>query len=141
MPERTADARWNDDLESGSGEMSVESGAFEGEYSFASRFESGTGTNPEELIAAAHAGCYSMAFSNALHEAGYDSNYVNTTALVNLNTEGDGPEIDKIHLEGEADVPGIDEGEFQELANDAKENCPVSKVLAGATITLDIDLV
>jgi osmotically inducible protein OsmC len=139
MPKRSADATWNGDLQSGDGEMSVESGAFSGSFSFASRFEDGDGTNPEELIAAAEAGCYSMALSNALHEAGYDSQRVSTTATVNLNT--DGPEIDKIHLDSEAEVPGIEREDFLAIAKDAKENCPVSKVLAGAEITLDIELV
>jgi osmotically inducible protein OsmC len=141
MPERSSDATWRGGLEDGSGNLSLGSGAFDGEYSFASRFESGSGTNPEELIAAAHAGCYSMALSNELHGAGYESERVSTTASVNLNTSGEGPEIDKIHLDAEAEVPGIDEETFMEIANAAKEGCPVSKVLAGAEITLDIELV
>ena len=141
MPQRSSDASWSGNLKDGSGEMSLGSGAYSGAFSFASRFEDGDGTNPEELIAAAHAGCFSMAFSNALDEAGYDPENVSTTATVNLDLEGDGPEIDRIDLDAEASVPGINEDEFLEIANDAKENCPVSKVLAGATINLDIDLV
>jgi len=139
VPERSADATWNGDLQSGSGEMSVESGAFDVAFSFASRFEDGSGTNPEELIAAAEAGCYSMALSNALHEAGYDSQRVSVNATVNLNM--DGPEIDKIHLDAEAEVPDIEREDFLAIAKDAKENCPISQVLAGAEITLDIELV
>lgn len=141
MPQRSADATWTDDLKSGSGEMNLESGAYTGAYSFASRFEDGDGTNPEELIAAAHAGCYSMALSNALDEAGFDPQRVSTTATVNLNLEGDGPEVDRIDLDAEAEVPGIDEDEFLGIANDAKENCPISKLLAAASINLNIELV
>lgn len=141
MPQRSADATWRGDLSSGGGELSAESGNISGEYTFASRFESGDGTNPEELIASAHAGCYSMALSNALDEEGYDPQRVSTTAVVNLNTEGEGPEIDRIELQSEAEVPNIDQDAFLEIANEAKEGCPVSKVLAGADISLDIQLV
>lgn len=138
MPERKSSATWNKDLQSGSGEMSLGSGAYTGEFSFASRFESGDGTNPEELIAAAHAGCFSMALSNALAEAGYSPERVSTEATVNLNP--DILEIDRIELKSEAAVPDIDENTFLDIANEAKEGCPVSKVLAGADITLDIKL-
>lgn len=141
MPKRSADATWQNGLKDGSGEMELESGSYTGSFSFASRFESGSGTNPEELIAAAHAGCFSMALSNALHEEGYESDSVSTTATVNLNTEGEGPEIDQINLDAEVTVDGLDEGTFLEIAQDAKENCPVSKVLAGAEINLDIRMV
>lgn len=141
MIERSAAATWHGDLASGSGELSTGSGSLEGNYSFASRFEDGEGTNPEELIAAAHAGCYSMALSNALHEAGYDSERVTTAARVNLNPEGEAPEIEKIHLAAEVEVEAIDEAEFMEIAEDAKENCPVSKALAGPEISLDAERV
>jgi osmotically inducible protein OsmC len=141
MPQRQAEATWRGDLSSGSGEFSGESGNISGEYSFASRFESGDGTNPEELIASAHAACYSMALSNELDGAGYDPQRVSTTAIVNLNTEGEGPEIDTIELRSEAEVPEIDEDEFLDIANAAKEGCPVSKLYAGADISLDSQLV
>ena len=140
MPQRSADATWRDGLKDGSGELSLESGSFEGTYSFVSRFEDGDGTNPEELVAGSHAGCYSMALSAGLEKEGYDPKRVTTTATVNLNTEGEGPEIDTIHLESEAEVPDIDEDTFLEIANDAKENCPISRLLAGADIALDIKL-
>lgn len=139
MPQRKSSATWNKDLKNGSGEMSLGSGAYTGSFSFASRFESGDGTNPEELIAAAHAGCFSMALSNALDDAGYSPERVSTEATVNLNT--DDLEIDTIQLTAEAEVPEIDEATFLEIANEAKEGCPVSKVLAGASITLDIELI
>lgn len=139
MPERKSEATWSGDLKGGHGEMSLGSGAYTGEFSFASRFESGDGTNPEELIAAAHAGCFSMALSNALDEEGYSPERVSTEASVNLNP--DNLEIDRIELRSEAEVPDIDEATFREIANAAKDGCPVSKVLAGAEISLDIELV
>jgi len=140
MPIRFGDAVWEGDLKNGKGNMNVESGAFEVPYNFASRFETGKLTNPEELIGAAHAGCFSMALSNELASAGHDPKSVETKAEVTLDLSGDGPEITKIKLISEANVPGIDEDEFMEVANGAKEGCPVSKVLAGAKITLDITL-
>jgi osmotically inducible protein OsmC len=120
--------------------MSLQSGAYEGAYSFRSRFEDGAGSNPEELIAAAHAGCFSMAFANVLDEAGYTPESVDTTADVTLRMLEDGPAITKIHLTSEATVPDIDEETFQEHAEAAKDGCPVSKALAGAEITLDATL-
>lgn len=138
MPQRKADAIWNGDLKGGKGTMKFGSGAFEGSYSFASRFEEGTGTNPEELIGAAHAGCYSMALSNELAQAGFTPESVETTANVTLDA-GAGA-ITKINLKASANVPGIDSDKFHEIANGAKENCPVSKALAGVEITLDASL-
>lgn len=138
MPERTSRATWTDDLKTGEGEISLGSGAYTGPFSFASRFESGEGTNPEELIAGAHAGCFSMALSNALAEAGYTPKAVSTEAVVNLDAEK--LEIDAIQLVSEADVPDIDEETFLDIAHEAKEGCPVSKALAGVKITLDISL-
>ena len=121
--------------------MSVESGAYDGAFSFGSRFEAAEGSNPEELIAAAHAGCFSMAFSNVLDDAGHTPTSVETTADVALEMlEDDGPTITTIHLTTEAVVPGIDDETFQELATAAKEGCPVSKALAGPEITLDATL-
>src|SRR6056297_2043489 len=122
MPSRKATAKWKGDLENGSGNTSFGSGAFEGAYSFKSRFEEGDGTNPEELIGAAHAGCFSMALSSDLSKAGYEPERVHTEATVHLE---DG-EIHLIELVTDASVPDIDEEEFQEIAAGAKENCPVS---------------
>lgn len=141
MPTRTAEATWNGDLPSGDGTMSLESGAYTGAYSFRSRFEDADGSNPEELIATAHAGCYSMALSNVLAEAGHDPESVHTTAEVTLQMlPDDGPTITKIHLTAEATVPGLDDETFQTHATAAKEGCPVSKALAGPEITLDATL-
>ncbi len=140
MPTRSADARWEGNLPDGNGTMEVESGAYEGAFSYLSRFEDGAGSNPEELIAAAHAGCFSMAFSNVLDEEGYDPESVDTTAEVTLRMLEDGPAITKAHLTSTASVPDIDDDTFQELADAAKSGCPVSKALAGAEITLDATL-
>jgi osmotically inducible protein OsmC len=120
--------------------MKIGSGAWEGPYSFKSRFEDGAGTNPEELIAAAHAGCYSMALAAALTKAGNPPKRVETKAKVDLRKEAEGFRIAKIHLTTSANVPGIDSGKFREIAEQAKINCPVSKVLSGAEITLDAKL-
>ncbi|MDQ3106530.1 MAG: OsmC family protein [Actinomycetota bacterium] len=140
MPARKADARWEGSLQEGSGSMRFGSGAFEGQYSFKSRFEEGTGTNPEELIAAAHAGCFSMALSGALGRAGHEPRSVATTANVHLIKTDEGFRIQKIDLTTEADVPGLDDAAFQDIARQAKETCPVSVVLAAAEITLDATL-
>jgi osmotically inducible protein OsmC len=140
MPTRSADASWEGNLPDGNGVMKMESGSYEGPFTFASRFEDGEGTNPEELIAAAHAGCFSMAFSNVLDEEGFTPESVDTTAEVTLQMLEDGPAITKIHLTSTASVPDIDEDTFQDLADAAKSGCPVSKALAGAEITLDATL-
>ncbi len=131
MPTRTADARWDGSLESGKGTMRMASGAYEGPYSFQSRFEEGDGTNPEELIAAAHAGCYSMALSGELGKAGHEVESVETNATVHIDTVEDGFEISRIELDTRASVPGIEEPEFQQIAEGAKKGCPVSKALRG----------
>jgi osmotically inducible protein OsmC len=141
MPTRNASAKWEGDLKSGKGTMKLGSGAYEGQYSFASRFENGTGTNPEELIAAAHAGCFTMAFSNGLSQAGHVPTKVETTAKVHLEKTEAGFGIPQIDLVTEAVVPGLDDAKFQELAETAKKNCPVSKLLAAAKITLAAKLV
>lgn len=138
MPQRNGNATWTGDLKNGEGELSLESGSYTGKFSFASRFESGPGTNPEELIAGAHASCFSMALSNALGEEGFSPERVSTEATVNF--DADELEIDQIELQSEAEVPDVDEETFQEIAGAAKEECPVSKVLAGADISLDINL-
>ncbi len=131
MPVRSADATWNGSLTDGNGVMKMASGAYEGQYSFTSRFEEGTGTNPEELIAAAHAGCYSMALSAGLGREGFEARRVSTTAKVHLNKKPEGGFIiNKIELVTEADVPGIDAAKFQEVAEATKAGCPVSVALA-----------
>lgn len=138
MPKRKADAIWKGDLKNGKGTMKFGSGAFEGAYTFASRFEEGTGTNPEELIGAAHAGCYSMALSNELAQADFTPESVETTANVTLDA-GAGA-ITKILLEVDATIPDIDNDEFQDFAEGAKNNCPVSKALAGVSIEVKAKL-
>jgi lipoyl-dependent peroxiredoxin len=141
MPTRTSSARWQGDLKSGSGTMALGSGAFEGQFSFSSRFEEGTRTNPEELIAAAHAGCFSMAFSNALSQAGHVPNAVDTTANVQFGKVDGGFGITRIDLVTRGDVPGIDQADFLKIAEQAKATCPISKALAAVDITLDATLV
>jgi len=140
MPARTATARWEGGLQQGKGTMRLGSGAFEGPYSFASRFEDGTGTNPEELIGAAHAGCFSMALSAGLERAGYTANAIDTSARVQLERADSGFRISRIELSTTADVSGIDDAAFREQADTAKANCPVSKALAGVDIQLDARL-
>ncbi len=140
MAVRSAEAEWKGTLREGAGKMKLGSGAYEGSYSFASRFEEGKGTNPEELIAAAHAGCFSMALSGGLTKAGHPPTRVHTTARVHLEKVGEGFGITRIELTTEAQVPGIDNKAFQEQAEGAKKGCPVSKVLAGAQISLTATL-
>jgi osmotically inducible protein OsmC len=141
MAVRTSEAVWNGDLIHGHGSMKLGSGAYEGQYSFSSRFESGVGTNPEELIAAAHAGCFSMAFSATLGKSGFTPTSIHTKATVHLEKVGEGFGITRIELDTEAQIPGIDAETFAKLADAAKTGCPVSKVLAGAQITLNAKLV
>lgn len=126
MPIRKSEATWNGTLKEGAGTMKLASGRYEGPYTFSSRFEEAAGTNPEELIGAAHAGCFSMFLAALLTEKGFKPERVYTTAAVHL---GAGPTINKIELECEATVPGVSEAEFQELAVEAKAKCPVSKAL------------
>ncbi|MDZ7694653.1 MAG: OsmC family protein [Balneolaceae bacterium] len=140
MPKRKANAVWNGDLKGGKGTLKFGSGAYEGSYSFASRFENGTGTNPEELIGAAHAGCFSMALSGALADQGYSPESVETNAEVNLSVLDSGPAITDITLNTTASIPDIEEDDFIKIAEDAKNNCPVSKALAGTTIKLNAKL-
>ena len=130
MPKRVAEARWDGSLQEGHGTMRMASGAYEGPYSFQSRFEEGDGTNPEELIAAAHAGCFSMALSADLGRAGYDAESVETTATVHLEKVGEGFGITRIDLDTEARVPGIEDEEFQRIADGTSQGCPVSQALA-----------
>jgi lipoyl-dependent peroxiredoxin len=141
MPKRTANARWEGSLTEGNGTMRMASGAYEGPYSFQSRFEEGDGTNPEELIAAAHAGCFSMALSAELGRAGHEVDSVETEATVHLDKVDDGFAIKRIVLSTQATVPGIDDSEFQEIAEGAKKGCPVSQALAAVeSIELDARL-
>ncbi len=134
--DRTGTARWEGDLQSGTGKVSVGSGGFSGAYSWKSRFENGQGTNPEELIAAAHAACFSMAFSADLSKAGHVPRSVETTARVQLGRVANAPTITSIVLETHADVPGIESDLLRQIAETAKTNCPVSKALAAVPITL-----
>jgi osmotically inducible protein OsmC len=138
MAIRSSSAEWKGTLKEGSGTMRVGSGAYDGPYTYASRFESGPGTNPEELIGAAHAGCFSMFLAALLTNAGYKPTRVATTATVHL---GAGPTITLIELTTQAEVPGVSETEFPEHAEAAKKGCPVSKALAGPEIKLHAELV
>src|SRR5262245_42543282 len=140
MATRTGSAVWEGTLKQGKGNMKLGSGAFDGPYSFSSRFEEGKGTNPEELIAAAEAGCFSMALSANLEKAGHPAKRISTTATVKLEMVGGGPKITTIDVKTEAEVPRIDETKFRELAEHTKKTCPVSVVLAGAQINLDAKL-
>ncbi len=139
MGVRKAQAEWKGDLKGGSGTMSI-GGRFEQPFTFSSRFEEGAGSNPEELLAAAHAGCYSMALSHGLAEAGHAPTRVSTTADVSLEMTDGGPTITTIALVCEAEVPGIDDAKFQEIAEATKSGCPVSRALAGPEITLQATL-
>src|SRR5437016_10991480 len=137
MAVRSAEAEWKGTLREGAGKMKLGSGAYEGSYSFASRFEEGKGTNPEELIAAAHAGCFSMALASGLAKAGHPPTRVDTTAAVHLEKGDAGFSISRIDLRTQAEVPGIDQAAFAEQAEAAKKGCPVSRALAAVEITLD----
>jgi lipoyl-dependent peroxiredoxin len=141
MPVRQAKAVWEGGLKDGQGRMALGSGAYEGPYSFGSRFEDAGGTNPEELIGAAHAGCFSMALSAGLGRAGFSPRRVATGAKVHLEKVGEGFKITHIELDTEAEIPGIDEATFQEHARKAKEGCPVSQALGGVDISLNARLV
>lgn len=131
MATRDGSAEWQGDLKGGSGRLTVGNGVFEGAYSFASRFEEGEGTNPEELIAAAHASCFAMALSNILAEHGHAPESVRASAKVQLRNVDGAPTISRIDLDVEAHVPEIDDAHFQEHAQEAKAGCPVSRALAG----------
>lgn len=140
MPTRNAEAVWNGSIMDGTGTMKLGSGAFEGAYSFKTRMGDTPGTNPEELIGAAHAGCYSMAFAAALGQAGFAPKSIETKAAVKFDKVEGGFSITKIDLTTTAAIPEIDEAKFQEIAKAAKENCPVSKALAGTEINLQATL-
>lgn len=140
MITRTSTAQWLGTIKEGKGTMKV-GRAWEGSYSFPSRFEDGAGTNPEELLGAAHAGCFSMALSGALGRNGFTPNRISTTAKVSVDKLEAGFRITRIVLATECEVPGIDDAKFQEIAEGAKKGCPVSVALAGTTIELDARLV
>ena len=136
MPVRTGQAVWKGTLKEGSGTLRTQSGAYEGPYNFVSRFESGPQTNPEELVAAAHAACYSMALSAGLEKAGFKATKVSTKASVHLEKLEAGFTITHIDLDVEADVPGVDDKKFAEISDATKSGCPISRLLTGAQINL-----
>ena len=140
MPVRKAHAQWNGSLPDGNGMMALGSGAFEGQYSFGSRFEEGTGTNPEELIGAAHAGCFSMALSGVLGRAGVTPESIETDARVHLDKGDDGFSITRIELSTTGSVPGLSAEDFERHAQEAKAGCPVSRALRGVEIALEAKL-
>jgi lipoyl-dependent peroxiredoxin len=140
MPTRSSTAQWSGNLARGSGTMSLGSGAFEGSYSFASRFEDGEGTNPEELIAAAHAGCFSMALALGLSQDDHAPDSVDTTARVTIETVAGAATITRSELSTEVKVDGLNEEEVQRYADEAKSGCAVSRALAGVEISLDAKL-
>jgi osmotically inducible protein OsmC len=141
MATRNGSAEWRGDLKGGDGDLTVGDGVFKGAYSFSSRFEDGQGTNPEELIAAAHAACFSMALANVMAEHGHPADSVRTVAKVHLRQTDEGPAIQRIDLETEGEVPGIDQEHFASHAEEAKRGCIVSRALAGVDeITLTATL-
>ena len=141
MPTRKAEAEWEGNLAEGSGRLKVGSGAFEGPYSFKSRFEEGqAATNPEELLGAAHAGCFTMALTAGLSRAGIKAKRIHTEARVKLEKVGEAFSITQIELEMEAEIPDIDDPTFQKYALDAKQNCPLSKALAATQISMTAKL-
>lgn len=141
MAIRTAKAAWNGSLQEGDGTMVLGGGAFKLKYSFNSRFEEGVGSNPEELLGAAHAGCFSMALAAGLGRAGFSPKRVETEAKVHLGKNEAGLAITRIDLTTRAEVPGIDETTFQKHAEDTKKGCIVSRALAAVEMTLDAKLV
>jgi lipoyl-dependent peroxiredoxin len=141
MPVRTSTGTWRGSLKEGTGTVALGSGVFEGPYTFAGRFEDGTGTNPDELVGAALASCYSMFLANLLASAGSVPDRVHTEARVHLGRDDGGPVISKIELVCRAEVPGIEPDAFAEQAAAAKANCPVSKALRSVDVTLDAQLV
>ncbi|HMM27057.1 MAG: OsmC family protein [Chloroflexota bacterium] len=140
MPVRHAEAVWNGSFREGSGTMKFGGGAFEGPYSAGSRFEEEAGTNPEELLGAAHAGCFSMAFALGLNRAGFEPEEIRTTADVHIERGESGYRVTRVDLKTRARIPGIDRDKFMEHAEAAKKGCPVSQLFQGAEITLDAQL-
>jgi osmotically inducible protein OsmC len=140
MPTRTAHARWEGTIKEGKGSLDFGSGAFKGAYSYRSRFEEGVGTNPEELLGAAHASCFAMALSLVLGMAGFTPDYIDATAHVTIRPQDGGFKITKSHIVCVAKVQGIDQAAFRTHAETAKSNCPVSQALSGTDITLEATL-
>ena len=140
MSVRQSEAEWKGNLREGQGKVKLGRGGYEGAYSFASRFEDGKGMNPEELLGAAHAACFSMALSAGLTKAGFAPKRVHTVANVSLEKVGDGFGITRIELVTDAEVPGIDQAKFAAEAEGAKKGCPISKALAATPITLKATL-
>lgn len=140
MTVRTSSAQWNGDLKSGDGTFTVGEDAWTGSYTFASRFEEGAETNPEELVGAALASCYSMFLANLLASDGATVNHVRSSAAVHLERLDDGPAVTRVELTTTASVEGVDDAGFQEKVQAAKAGCPISKLLAGAEITVDASL-
>lgn len=140
MPTRRSTAVWEGPIADGRGTMTIGAGVWSGPFSVPSRFEDGEGTNPEELLAAAHAGCFSMALSAALTRAGFSPQRISTTAEVTIERVGEAWRITRIHLDTTARVPDADPDTFARLAEEAKTNCPVSVALAGPDITLEARL-
>lgn len=140
MPVRSSEATWRGDLQDGEGEMALGSGAWRGGYSFRSRFheDEPSQSNPEELLAAAHSGCFSMSLANLLQQEGYEPERVHVTAECHLEMdESAGPTITRVHLSADVDVADVGDEEFQTIATEAKDGCPVSRALGGVDITLD----
>lgn len=141
MPVRNAEANWDGSLKDGSGKMKLGSGAFEGAFTWSSRFENGKGTNPEELLGAAHAGCFSMSLSSNLGKAGFTPEHIHTHAQVTIELMDGKNRITHIALETEAHVPGVSNEQFQQIADFAKQNCPVSVALSNVPVTLAARLI
>ena len=140
MPVRNAEAVWDGGLKDGGGKVKLGSGAFEGKYSFSTRFENAPGTNPEELIAAAHSACFSMALSAGLGKAGFSPKHIHTVAKVHIDKVGEGFKITKIELTTDAQVPGIDDKQFQDFVAKTKTGCPVSQALASVPMEVTATL-
>ena len=140
MPTRISEAHWTGGLKAGKGVMEVGSGAYKGSYSFGTRFEEARGSNPEELIGAAHAGCFSMALSDVLEQSGHKPENIDTKAKVHLDAKNGGFRIARIELETQAHVPGLNKADFEKFAQTAKTNCPVSQALKGVEISLNAQL-
>lgn len=141
MPVRNASAVWEGTLKEGKGTMKLGSGAFEGAFSYVTRFEEEPGTNPEELVGAAHAGCFSMFLSAVLTNAGYTPTRIQTNAKVHLGPVDGGPKLHTIELNTEAEVPNLDEATFQQAVENSKKNCPVSRALTGVDMKVTAKLV
>lgn len=139
MPTSRSTGVWNGDLQGGSGSFEASSGAFRGDLTFGARFGDEPGTNPEELLAAAHAGCFSMALANALADGGHEPEEVRTEAACTLEQESDGPAVTRMELDVTARVPGIDDEAFRTAVDGAKQGCPISRALGGGTVSIEVN--